>query len=152
MHVSALAALKVICLAGLACGVLDLLASTTLFALKGIPFVRLLQGIASGALGPSALSGGKKSAVVGLFFHFFIAFSVSAAYFLTSRHVALLLKDAAVSGMLYGAGVHLFMTFVVVPASAAAKRQFSLRGFLAQLLVHMFLVGLPISLIVLRFS
>ena len=45
--------LEVISLAGLLSGVLDLTATSTLVRIQGIPFERLLQTIASGALGPS---------------------------------------------------------------------------------------------------
>jgi hypothetical protein len=41
---------------------------------------------------------------------------------------------------------------VVIPLSRTRKREFSASAFLSQLAVHMFIVGLSISLIVRHFS
>lgn len=53
---------------------------------------------------------------------------------------------------MYGAVVHVFMTFVVIPLSAIGSRPFVLRSFVAFLLVSMVVVGPSISLTVRRFS
>ena len=143
---------EIIALAGLLCGTLDFLMTSTLFKLRGGTYEKLLQFIASGALGPSAFAGGKKTAVAGVFFHFFIAFSAAAVYFAASRRLDFLLAHAFISGILYGAAVHLVMSRVVVPLSAAPKREFSVSAFLTQLFVHMFFVGLPIACVVRHFS
>jgi hypothetical protein len=145
-------ALKVISLAGLISGSLDILVTSTLFKLKGGTYQRILQFIASGALGPSAFDGGKKTAAAGLAFHFFIALCVAAVYYAASRQLNVLLLHPLVSGVFYGAAVHLVMSLIVVPLSAAPKREFSAAGFVTQLFVHMFFVGLPIACIVSRFS
>lgn len=44
------------------------------------------------------------------------------------------------------------MTFVTIPLSRAPKRAFSATFFLAQLFIHMFIIGLPIALLLQRFS
>jgi hypothetical protein len=44
--------------AGSACGVLDITAALVVYGFFGLKPVRLLQGIASGLLGPRAFSGG----------------------------------------------------------------------------------------------
>ena len=62
---------------GLIAGILDI---TTAF-IRWRPPVRLLQGIASGLLGPHAFQGGWGTAVLGLALHFFIAFSAAAIYY-----------------------------------------------------------------------
>jgi hypothetical protein len=144
-------ALKIIAFAGLLCGVLDITASGTLFVLKGGTLERILQFIASGAVGAKAFAGGKKTAAAGLFFHFVIAFSAATAYYLLSTQIPFLLTHAVLSGILFGAAVHLFMSLVVVRLSAAPKREFSVSAFLTQLVIHMFLVGLPIALVVRHF-
>jgi hypothetical protein len=53
---------------------------------------------------------------------------------------------------LYGVVVQLVMSRVVVPLSAAPKREFSAKAFLTQLVIHMFFVVLPIALIVGHFA
>jgi hypothetical protein len=144
--------LEIIALAGLVCGVLDLSVTSTLFKLRGGAYEKLFQFIASGALGPAAFTGGKKTAAAGIVFHFFIAFSVAAIYYAASRWLGFLLVHPFISGILYGAAVHFVMSLIVVPLSAAPKRDFSVTAFVMQLFVHMFFVGLPIAYLVLHFS
>jgi hypothetical protein len=116
-----------------------------------VPFERLLQTIASGALGPSAFQG-KKTAKIGFFFHFLIAFTAAAVYYAASRNLTLLLDDPLLSGILYGAAVHLVMSRIVIPLSRAPKRKFSVKAFFTQLVIHIVCVGLPIALVVARFK
>ena len=144
--------LETISLAGLLSGTLDLTATSTLVKTQGIPVERLLQTIASGALGSSAFQRGKKAAALGLFFHFLIAFSAAFAYYAISRKLSALIDSPLFSGVVYGSAVHLLMSRIVVPLSAAPKRNFSAKAFLTQLIIHIFCVGLPIALIVSRFS
>jgi uncharacterized membrane protein YagU involved in acid resistance len=144
--------LEVISLAGLLSGVLDLTATSTLVRrTQGIPLERLLQRIASGALGPSAFEGGKKTATAGLFFHFLISFTAAFVYYASSRKLAILIDHPLLSGVLYGAAVHLVMNRIVLPLSAAAI-PFSAKAFLTQLVIHILFVGLPIALVVSHLS
>jgi hypothetical protein len=137
----------VISLAGFLSGVLDLTATSTLVRTQGIPFERLLQRIASGAFGPSAFQGGKKTATAGLFFHFLIAFTAAFVYYASSRKLAILIDQPLLSGVLFGAAVHLLMNRIVIPLSAAAI-PFSAKAFLTQLVIHILFVGLPIAVVV----
>jgi uncharacterized membrane protein YagU involved in acid resistance len=144
--------LETISLAGLLSGTLDLTATSTLVKTQGIPVERLLQTIASGALGASSFQHGKKTAVLGFFFHFMIAFFAALAYYVISRKMTALIDSPLFSGVVYGSAVHLVMSRIIIPLSAAPKRGFSAKAFLTQLIIHIFCVGLPISLIVSRFS
>ncbi len=144
--------LEVISLAGLLSGVLDLTATSTLVRrTQGIPLERLLQRIASGVFGPSAFEGGKKTAAAGLFFHFLISFTAAFVYYASSRKLAILVDHPPLSGVLYGAAVHLVMNRIVLPLSAAAI-PFSAKAFLNQLVIHILFVGLPIALVVAHFA
>lgn len=138
--------------AGLACGVLDITAALVVYGFFGAKPMRLLQGIASGLLGPSAFDGGFATALLGLICHFVIAFGAAAVFFFTSRSVGFLIRHAVVSGALYGVAVYFFMNRIVVPFSAAAERPFSLRMIIVGVTIHIFCVGVPISLTVRRFS
>jgi hypothetical protein len=138
----------IIALAALLSGVLDLAATSTLMRFQGISFERLLQTIASGALGSSAFRGKKRTAVAGLSFHFLIAFSAAAAYYTISREASTLLDHPLLGGLIFGTAVHLVMSRIVVPLSAAPKREFSTKAFLIQLVIHILFVGLPISITV----
>ncbi len=143
---------EVISLAGLISGVLDLTATSTLMRTQGVPVERLLQTIASGALGPSAFQGGRRSVTTGLFFHFFIALAAASIYYATSRKLLFLLDNPVLGGLLYGTVVHLVMSRIVVPLSAAPKRVFSAKAFLTQWIIHILFVGMPIALVVGHFS
>jgi uncharacterized membrane protein YagU involved in acid resistance len=144
--------METITLAGLLAGTLDITATTTLMRLQGMPLERLWQGIASGALGTSAFKGGKRAAAVGLFFHFLIAFLVAAIYYAISLSLSILTARPILSGILYGIVVHVVMSRIVVPLSAAPKREFSLKAFLTQLIIHICFVGLPIAFVITHFS
>jgi hypothetical protein len=135
---------------GLAAGVLDI---TAAFIRWGKP-VRILQGIASGLLGPQAFQGGWGIVALGMALHFVIAFSAAAVYYSASRKLAFLRSRAVLWGLLYGIAVYMFMSWVVVPLSAFPKSHtaFSAIGFAISLLTHMLCVGLPIALAVRRYA
>ena len=145
-------ALPTILRAGLVSGALDITAALIVYARFGRFSVRLLQGIASGLLGQAAFQGGLATALLGLVCHFFIATSAAAVYFAASRRLPILIERALVSGALYGVVVYFFMQLVVIPLSAIGPRPFSLRATIIGIVIHIFCVGLPIALIVRRYS
>jgi hypothetical protein len=145
------ALLPVVC-AGFASGVLDITAALIVYGFFGAKPVPLLQGIASGLLGPRAFQGGLATAMLGLLCHFVIAFGAATVYFAASRAVPGLLQYAVASGALYGVAVYFFMSRIVLPLSAAARRPFSMKMMIIGVVIHIFCVGLPISLSVRRFS
>src|ERR1700743_3420984 len=138
----------VVAIAASAClaGVLDISATGAIMAAQGTPVERLLQFVASGALGPSSFQGGKKPAGIGLLFHFLIAVIAATIYYAISRVVPVSLARPVLFGALYGIAVDLVMSRIVVPLSRAPKREFSLKAFLTQLVIHILCVGLPIAL------
>ena len=144
-------AVRVVLWAGFACGVLDITAALVVYGYLGAKPMRLLQGIASGLLGPKAFDGGLAMALLGLLCHFVIAFGAATVYFVASRAIPFLIQNAVISGALYGVAVYFFMNRIVVPFSAVAKRPFSLKLMIVGVIVHIFCVGLPISLSVRRF-
>src|SRR5882724_11345229 len=111
---------------GLACGVLDITAALVVYGYLGAKPIPLLQGIAAGLLGPKAFQGGLATAMLGLLCHFVIALGAAAVYFAASRAVPALLQHVVASGALYGVAVYFFMSRIVLPLSAAAKRPFSM--------------------------
>jgi hypothetical protein len=145
-------ALKAIVAGGLACGVMDITAALVVYGSMGAKPLRLLQGIAAGAMGPAAMNGGLGTAALGLFFHFAVAFGAATVFYAASRFLPLLTKQAVLCGFLYGIIVYFFMQLVVVPLSAARKYPFSVKMTVIGLVIHMFCVGLPIALCVRRFS
>jgi uncharacterized membrane protein YagU involved in acid resistance len=137
-------------LGGLVAGTLDITYACVYSYLKrGTSPVRILQSVASGALGDRAFTGGTKMAVLGLFFHFLIAIIAAVVYYLASRWLRFLITQAVICGILYGVCVYLFMNFVVLPLSAIPfKMSYPWPALVGGLLIHMFGIGLPISLAV----
>jgi uncharacterized membrane protein YagU involved in acid resistance len=145
--------LGTITVAGLLAGALDITATLTLVSVTlQMPVEKLLQGIASGALGASAFKGGKRTAALGLFFHFLIAWIAAAIFFVASRRFLFLIEHPVFYGALYGVVVHLAMSRVILPLSRAPKREFSAKAFFTQLVIHILFVGLPIAVTVSYFS
>ena len=145
------AALDAILRGGTLCGALDIAAAFSVYGYFGLKPVRLLQGIASGLLGTRAFSGGIATAVLGLCLHFFIAFTATTIYVLLSRWVSWLIQHAYVSGALFAVAVYYFMQYIVIPLSAATRRPFSLKMTFIGVVIHIFCVGLPISLTARRY-
>lgn len=139
--------------AGLTCGAMDIAAALVVYGLVyGVPPVHLLQGIAAGLLGRAAFQGGAATALLGLVCQFVIAMGAAAVYFLLSRRISFLLRQAVVSGVLYGVAVYFFMQLVVVRYSAAVKYPFQWKLMWIGIVIHIFCVGLPIALMVRKYS
>jgi len=136
---------------GLIAGALDLTAACV--TNYWINPVRIMQSIASGLLGADSFTGGAATAALGVFLHFVIAFGATAVFYLASRKFDFLVRQAIVSGLLYGAAVYWFMELVVLPLSAfPGKNRFAPEQIIKGLIVHMLCVGLPIALAVRRYS
>ena len=128
-------------------GVLDI-AYAMLFSYlrSGTPPVRLLQSVASGALGRDAFTGGGTTAAIGLGFHFLIAFAVAGVFFAAAARLPALTTRPVIIGALYGIGVYLVMNFLVIPLSRIGPRPLPPAIVVVTgVLVHMFLIGVPIA-------
>jgi hypothetical protein len=138
---------------GLIAGTLDISAAfLTAWLRRGISPAAVLRFVASGLLGPAALTGGAKTAAVGLALHFLIATGATIVFYLASRKLLFLIEKPVHFGLLYGVAVYLFMNFVVLPLSLVPRGTMTVSGFIIGLLTIMFCVGLPIALIVRRYS
>ena len=97
--------------------------------------------------------GGAGTYVLGIFLHFFIAFSVATIYYAASRRLRFLIEHPLVCGLFYGAAVDQIMTLIVLPLSALhARGPFKLHDLILGLAVHSVVIGLPISFSVRRFA
>jgi hypothetical protein len=140
-------ALLAIAVGGGIAGALDLLQACILFGWD-IPLA-----IAAGLLGPQAFHGGAGTYVLGVALHFFIACSAAAVYYAASRKLRFMTEHALVCGLFFGAAVQEVMNLVVLPLSALhARGPYKLHDLILGLLVHMVVVGLPISFSVRRFA
>ena len=91
--------------AGLIAGAMDITAAFVVYGFFGATPLRILQGIASGLLGPRALEGGMATAALGLFCHFTIAFGAATVFFLLSRKLPFLTRQFVLAGVVYGIAV-----------------------------------------------
>ena len=138
-----------ILIAGLIAGTLDILAA--IFILAGGDAVRVFKGIASGALGKTALTGGIGMIALGALFHYIIAMSWTAAYFLLYPKLSFLERNKWLNAAAYGAIVWSIMNLVVLPLTKIGLRPMTLSGVLKNMLILIVCIGLPVSLIANRF-
>jgi uncharacterized membrane protein YagU involved in acid resistance len=140
-------------LGGLIAGTLDICAAClTAWLRAGVGPIGLLQYVASGALGPAAFQGGVETALIGLALHYLIATIWTTVFYLASRKWLFLIERPVQFGLLYGIAVYLIMSFVIVPLSRVTPRPATITGRTIGILTIMFCIGLPIALIVRRFS
>lgn len=132
---------------GAVAGGLDLIAAFLTYG-RGVPRV-----IAGGLFGEQVLHGGSGLWALGVCLHFFIALSAAAVYCLASDRLKFLKENFIIGGLFYGVAVFLVMNLIVLPLSALHLRgPYPLRDLIQGLLIHMLLIGLPISFSAWRFS
>jgi hypothetical protein len=140
-------ALLAIGVGGLIAGALDLTQACILFGWD-IPLA-----IAAGLLGRQAFHGGAGTYILGVLLHFFIAFSAAAVYYGVSIRLGFLREHPLVCGLFFGGAVQEVMNLVVLPLSALhARGPYKLHDLILGLVVHMVVIGLPISFSVRRFA
>lgn len=139
---------RVLFYGGMAVSILDIVKPILFTTFRGGSPIRMLQAIASGALGKEAFQGGYATALLGLGFHFFIAFTVFATYYFASRVLRPLVTHALALGALYGIAVYFFMQFVVFPLSAIGSVKHPPAVLIDGILTHVFCVGLPTGFVV----
>ena len=140
---------------GLVAGALDLAGACVVSWFRaGVRPVRVMQSISSGLMGSPAYTGGAKTAALGVVLHFFIATVWTLVFYVATRKLRFLIEQPILWGLVYGVIVWVFMNFVVLPLSKfpPARTPPTLSGRVIGLLLIMFCVGLPIALIVRRFS
>lgn len=142
--------LTTILITGIIAGTLDILAA--IFILAGGNAVGTFKFIARGAFGEAALQGGNEMVAWGAFFHYLIAMSWTAAYFLLYPKLSFLKWNKWLNAAAYGAIVWTVMNLVVVPLSQITNRRgFELMGVLKNMLILMVCIGLPVSLMADKF-
>ncbi len=140
---------KVLLKAWIVAGTLDITTACIYYPLTtGVRVVRLLQGIASGALGARAFEGGLRTAALGVAFHYVIALIWTLVFLLAARRFRGLTRNAFAVGMAYGVVVWIVMNLVVLPLSNVRQGPFHLTGAVIGAVILMFCIGLPIAAIV----
>jgi hypothetical protein len=126
---------------GAVAGTLDLASAFVTFG-PNVP-----KNIAAGLLGRQAVQGGVAVWILGVFLHYFIAYTAASIYCLSSRKLPFLRDHFLVCGLFFGIAVHLVMNLIVLPLCAFHfTGPYQFQGLVLGLVVHMLLIGLPISL------
>lgn len=146
---------KFILLAGLIAGTLDLAGAIIYYCyVKGVTDpARLLKGIASGALGKDAFSGGNGIAFLGVIFHYVIAMTAAAVYFFIYPRFAFFRRQKIAGGLLYGLIVWSVMNLIVLPLSAHPTASWNIKWKSAWpgIALIVFCIGIPIALVADRY-
>ena len=130
----------------LAVGILDGLAAIIhAFIRSGVKPEMIFRYIASALLGKEAYSGGGGVVMLGVFLHFLIALIWSAVFFVAYPRLRLLQGNKWLVGFGYGIFVWLIMTFVVLELTGMLQLPLDPLAAAIGILIHMFVVGLPIS-------
>jgi hypothetical protein len=135
---------------GVCVGFFDAIAAMTLARLNGVPFLRTWQFVASGVLGTKAFNMGRGGAALGLLLHFVIAFGVTTVFVAAAGFFPVLLLSPVLAGGLYGVLVFVVMR-TIISVSAAPKREQKFSQIAAQLVIHIFVIGIPIAWIARHF-
>jgi hypothetical protein len=138
---------------GLIAAALDITYAMIMTSMAGYGALAAMQGVASGLLGGAAFEGGIGTAALGLLLHCMILIVVAAIYYAASLRLPVLRNRAIICGLLYGVLIFLFMNCIVLPLSAVPFRiSVSLMSLVKGFISHGILVGLPIALMIRRFS
>jgi hypothetical protein len=139
---------KTILLTTLLAGTLDILSAyTTVYIRTGEISKKMFQYIAGGALGlETSMKGGWGVIALGVFFHYFIAFSFTLFFFLIYQRARLYRFNKYITGLIYGLFAWVIMNLVVLQLSALPAPVYKLQGIIVGASVLMVMIGLPISL------
>jgi hypothetical protein len=142
---------KVIACATLLVGILDISDAFIFYALRGVSPTRILQGIAFGVLGRPSFSMGTRSALLGLCFHFLIAFSATTVFLLASRKLPLG-RHPWLYGSIFGVALYIVMNYIVLPLSKIGLRPTPpLVPLINGVAALVFCIGIPLAFIARRF-
>ncbi len=144
--------IKAILLTGLLAGTLDGLAAIINYLIGGGKYPgKIFQFISSGVFGKDAFSGDYTMILMGIFFHFIIAFVFTIVYFLFYHKIKAVLKNNVVAGLVYGVLVWIIMNLLILPASNVPAIPFKLINTIIGAVILMLCVGLPISVMADRY-
>jgi hypothetical protein len=125
-----------------AVGAIDFLYATLFVLLRGRPWYRPWQGVAYAVLGPDALTGGYRSALLGILLHFTVATCIAWVYLAASRWLPMLRQWFLIGGLVFGAIAFFVMNLVVIPLTRIGRQEFKWSAFaIGGLLIHVLLLG-----------
>ena len=143
-------ALRVILLAGFIAGTLDILAAFTQFYINNhkSPLI-ILKYIASAAIGrEKAYGGGNEMYLLGLLFHYIIAYGLTIFFFWIYPYWHALSKNRLLTAVIFGIFSWMVTALIIVPLSYINKFPSDPKQATIAVLILIFMIGLPLSLII----
>lgn len=139
---------KRLLITGLIAGTLDILSAyVSIFIQSGHISRRMFQYIAGGALGlKNTLNGGVPIILLGIFFHYFIAFSFTIFFFYLYRKNKVFGLNRYLAALLYGYFIWAVMNLVVLPLSALPPGTITIGNALKDGCILAVMIGLPSAL------
>jgi len=140
--------LKTLLITALIVGTLDGLAAIVMYFVQtGKDPLNIFRFIASGVFGVAAFNGGVPMALLGIVFHYIIAFGWTILFLGLAGRFVFLTRNWIISGIIYGIFVWLMMNLVVIPLSLvpmkAGPKEWT--GILKGVLILIVCLGLPVS-------
>ncbi|HLW43638.1 MAG TPA: hypothetical protein VKS00_04065 [Candidatus Acidoferrales bacterium] len=139
---------------GLVAGTLDIAENIIFNHFRGVTMKMIFQYIASGLIGMKSFSLGAESVALGVVIHYAIAMTWTVVFYLLSRKLLILTRQAAISGIVYGGVVYVIMNFIVLPLTSVphAPRAMTVASRVSGVLALLFCIGLTISLLMREYA
>jgi uncharacterized membrane protein YagU involved in acid resistance len=132
--------------AGFIVGCLDIISALIYFRIRtGRDPLIVLKYISSAVLGKSAFTGGTSVVLLGLLFHFLIAFAFTLLFFLLYPKLANIRKNRLLLGILYGLFIWTIMNLLIVPSTLITRAPFNWTGAIINMLILIVAIGIPLS-------
>jgi hypothetical protein len=144
---------KTVLLTGLLVGTLDISYAYINVTVQSGKFPSgMFNYISGGALGLEAgMHGGTPAALLGLFFHYFIAMSYTVFFFLIFPRLKFLWYNKYLVGMLYAVFVNLTMNQLILRLRRVKAGDFNLNKAFPDLVIFGVLFGIPVAYNAYRF-
>jgi hypothetical protein len=141
--------LKEIIKAGLLAGTLDITAAcVNAYASRKIMPGEVLKYVASGVFGKAAFEGGYGMMLMGLLFHFIIAFACTAVFFLLYPKIKFLRYSHVLNSLLIALIAWAVTTQVIMPMSNVPKGgSFDITRAAIAVGILFICIGMPISIL-----
>jgi hypothetical protein len=131
---------------GLLAGSLDILSAfVQAYLVRGTSPVVVLQYIASAAVGKAAFTGGWEMPLLGLMFHFIIAYSFTALFFIIYPNIKFFSKNIVLTAIIYGIFIYVIMNMVVLRFTKLPSITFHLDKALIATAILIVAIGLPVA-------
>ena len=139
---------------GLVAGTLDISENIIFNAFRHVTPRMIFQYIASGLIDGKSFTMGAASVALGVAVHYTIAMTWTVVFYLASRRLLILTRQAAICGIVYGGLVYIIMNFAVLPLTRVphSAKAVTLASRISGVAALLFCIGLAISLLVRKFA